>query len=104
VLEVGGAGTLQQSLVAVRPGGRIYLIGVLGGNTTEVSIPVIQMRRIRIEGVLVGSRASFEALNRAVSLHRLQPVIDRTFPLAEARAAFEHMAAGRHFGKICIEI
>jgi NADPH:quinone reductase-like Zn-dependent oxidoreductase len=104
VLEVGGAGTLQQSLVAVRPGGRIYLIGVLGGNTTEVSIPAIQMRRIRVEGVLVGSRASFEAMNRAVSLHRLQPVIDRTFPLAEARAAFEHMAAGRHFGKICIEI
>jgi NADPH:quinone reductase-like Zn-dependent oxidoreductase len=104
VLEVGGAATLPQSLQAVRIGGRIYLIGVLSGNATEVSIPAIQMRRIRVEGVLVGSRASFEALNRAVSLHRLRPVVDRTFPLAEARAAFEHMAAGRHFGKICIEL
>jgi NADPH:quinone reductase-like Zn-dependent oxidoreductase len=104
VLEVGGAATLPQSLQAVRPGGRIYLVGVLAGNAAEVSITSIQMRRVRIEGALVGSRASFEALNRAVSLHRLRPVVDRTFPLAEARAAFEHMAAGRHFGKICIEI
>lgn len=104
VLEVGGAGTLAQSLQAVRIGGRIALIGVLAGNTTEVSLPAIQMRRVRVEGILVGSRASFEALNRAVALHRLQPVIDRTFPLADSRAAFEHMAAGRHFGKICIEI
>jgi NADPH:quinone reductase-like Zn-dependent oxidoreductase len=103
VLETGGA-TLGQSLQAVRAGGRIALIGVLSGNTTEVSITAIEMRRVRVEGVLVGSRASFEALNRAVALHRLQPVIDSTFPLAEARAAFEHMAAGRHFGKICIEI
>ena len=104
VLEVGGAATLPQSLQAVRGGGRIYLIGVLGGNAAEIPITSIQMRRVRVEGVLVGSRASFEAVNRAVSLHRLRPVIDRTFPLAEARAAFEHMAAGSHFGKICIEI
>src|SRR6202011_5860079 len=104
VLEVGGAATLPQSLQAVRPGGRIYLIGVLGGNTTEVSIPAIQMRRVRVEGVLVGSRASFEALNRAVSMHRLRPVIDRTFPLAEARAPFEHRAAGRHLREISLQL
>jgi NADPH:quinone reductase-like Zn-dependent oxidoreductase len=104
LLEVGGAATLQQSLQAVRIGGCIYLIGVLSGNSAEVSIPAIQMRRVRIEGVLVGSRAHFEALNRAVALHRLRPVIDRSYPLAEARAAFEHMAAASHFGKICIDL
>ncbi len=104
VLEVGGAGTLAQSLQAVRAGGRIYLIGVLAGNAAEISLPAIQMRRVRVDGILVGSRASFEALNRAVALHRLQPVIDRTFPLAEARAAFDHMAAGAHFGKICVRL
>jgi NADPH:quinone reductase-like Zn-dependent oxidoreductase len=104
VLEVGGGSTLPQSLQAVRAGGRIYLIGVLGGSATEFPLTAILMRRVRVEGVLVGSRASFEAMNRAVSLHQLRPVIDRTFPLAEARAAFEHMASGRHFGKICIEI
>jgi NADPH:quinone reductase-like Zn-dependent oxidoreductase len=104
VLEVGGASTLSQSLQAVRAGGKIYLIGVLGGTATEFPLTAILMRRVKIEGVLVGSRASFEAMNRAVSLHQLRPVIDRTFPLAEARAAFEHMASGRHFGKICIEV
>ncbi len=104
LLEVGGAATLQQSLQAVRIGGCIYLIGVLSGNSAEISIPAIQMRRVRIEGVLVGSRAHFEALNRAVALHRLRPVVDRAFPLEEARAAFEHMAAASHFGKICIDL
>jgi NADPH:quinone reductase-like Zn-dependent oxidoreductase len=104
VLEVGGAGTLAQSLQAVRAGGRIYLIGVLSGNAAEISLPAIQMRMVHVDGVLVGSRTSFEALNRAVALHRLRPVIDRTFPLAEARAAFDHMAAGGHFGKICIAL
>ncbi|MBV8201353.1 MAG: NAD(P)-dependent alcohol dehydrogenase [Acidobacteria bacterium] len=104
VLEVGGAATLRQSLQAVKVGGSIYLIGVLGGSNAEVSIPAIQMRQVRLQGVLVGSRASFEALNRAVSLHRLRPVVDSAFPLAEARAAFEHMAAGVHFGKICIQL
>ena len=104
VLEVGGAGTLAQSLQAVRNGGRVHLIGVLAGVATEIPITAIQMRRIRVEGVLVGSRASFEAMNRAVALHRLQPVIDRTFPLADTRAAFEHLASGNHFGKICIAL
>jgi len=62
------------------------------------------MQRVRLQGILVGPRESFEAMNRALAAHRLHPVIDRTFPLEEAQAAFEHMAAGGHFGKICIRI
>ncbi len=104
VLEVGGAGTLGQSLQAVRTGGRIALIGVLAGNAAALPLTAIFMRMVRVEGLLVGSRASFEAMNRAVALHRLRPVIDRTFPLAEARAALEHMASGAHFGKIVIQL
>jgi NADPH:quinone reductase-like Zn-dependent oxidoreductase len=104
VLEVGGAGTLAQSLQAVRVGGRIALIGVLSGAAAEVQLTSILMRLVRVEGMLVGSRASFEALNRAVALHGLRPVIDRTFSLAEVRAAFEHMASGSHFGKIVIRL
>ena len=60
------------------------------------------MRNIRLQGVLVGPRASFEAMNRAIEQARLEPVIDQTFALADARAAFEHLASGRHFGKIAI--
>jgi NADPH:quinone reductase-like Zn-dependent oxidoreductase len=104
VVEVGGAGTLQQSLRAVRFGGTISLIGNLAGTKTELLLTQIFMQRIRVNGILVGHREGFEAMNRALALHGVRPVIDRIFPFAEARAAFDHMAAGGHFGKICIEI
>lgn len=104
VVEVGGAGTFQQSLQAVRMGGRIALIGNLSGNATQIPLTSILMQRIRVQGILVGPRESFEAMNRAIAASGLRPVIDRTFPLEEARAAFEHMAAGSHFGKIVVRI
>jgi len=104
VVEVGGAGTLQQSLRAVRVGGTISLIGNLAGTKSELLLTQIFMQKIRVNGILVGHRESFEAMNRAVAFHRLRPVIDRVFPLEEARAAFDHMAAGEHFGKIVIRI
>lgn len=104
VVEVGGAGTLQQSLQAVRMGGTISLIGNLSGTRTEVLLTQIFMQKIRLSGILVGHRESFEAMNRAIALHQLRPVIDRVFPLEEARAAFEHMAAGEHLGKIVVRV
>ncbi len=104
VIEVGGAGTLAQSLAAVRPGGRISLIGMLAGGMSEINIIPILMRQIRVQGVLVGHRESFEAMNRAIEVHRLRPAVSRVFPLDETRAALEHMAAGEHFGKIAIQI
>jgi NADPH:quinone reductase-like Zn-dependent oxidoreductase len=104
VLEVGGGGTLARSVRAVRVAGQISLIGVLSGNTTEVNLAPILMQNIRVQGVIVGSRETFEALNRAVHLHRLRPVVDRVFPFAEARAAFEHMAGQSHFGKLVLRV
>ena len=104
VVEVGGAGTLQQSLRAVRVGGTISLIGNLAGTKSELLLTQIFMQKIRVNGILVGHRESFEAMNRALALHRLRPVIDRVFPLEETRGAFDHMAAGEHFGKIVIRI
>ncbi len=104
VVEVGGAGTLQQSLQAVRFGGTISLIGNLAGTKTELLLTHVFMQKIRLNGILVGDRESFEAMNRAISLHRLRPVIDRVFPLEDSRAAFAHLAAGEHFGKIVIRL
>lgn len=104
VVEVGGAGTLQQSLRAVRFGGTISLIGNLAGSKTELLLTQIFMQRIRVNGILVGHRESFEAMNRAIAFHRLRPIIYRVFPLDEARAAFAYMAEGDHFGKIVITI
>jgi NADPH:quinone reductase-like Zn-dependent oxidoreductase len=104
VVEVGGAGTLQQSLQAVRFGGTISLIGNLSGTTTELALTQVFMQRVRLQGILVGHRESFEAMNRAIALHHLHPVVDRVFPFEEAPAAFELMAAGSYFGKIVVRV
>jgi NADPH:quinone reductase-like Zn-dependent oxidoreductase len=100
VLEVGGPGTMEQSIEAVRVGGHIAYVGVLTGGAIN---PVGIMRKsIRLQGVYVGSRAMFEDMNRTLLLHDLHPVIDRTFPFADAREAFHHMKAAGHFGKIVV--
>jgi len=104
VVEVGGADTLAQSLATVRVGGTISVIGVLSGVTAELSVIPILMSYVRVQGILVGHRESFEALCRAMAAAQMRPVIDSTYPLAETRAALEHMASGGHFGKICIKI
>lgn len=102
VVEVGGAGTLNKSLRAVRMGGRISLIGVLTGVGGEISTASILQKNIRVQGIYVGSREMFEAMNRAIALHQMKPVIDQVFPFEHAREAFSHMESGAHFGKICI--
>lgn len=104
VVDVGGSGTLEQSLIAVRPGGQISQIGMLSGGPATLNVIPIHMRQIRIQGILVGHRESFEAMNRAIAVHALRPIVDRVFDLEDARAALEHLAAGRHSGKICIRI
>jgi NADPH:quinone reductase-like Zn-dependent oxidoreductase len=101
VVEVGGAGTLNKSLKAVRTGGRIYLIGVLSG-PSNVNIMPILMKGVRVQGIYVGSREMFEAMNRAIALHQLRPVVDRVFGFSEIAAALKYLESGSHFGKICL--
>jgi NADPH:quinone reductase-like Zn-dependent oxidoreductase len=103
VVEVGGAGTLSQSLRAVRLGGTISLIGVLSGGSQFNPMPIL-MKNVRVQGIFVGSRAMFESMNRAIALHQLRPVIDRVFPFSEGLAALRHMESGAHFGKIVIRV
>ena len=103
VVEVGGAGTLAKSLRAVRMGGHISLIGVLSGVGEANPLPAV-MKNIRIQGIYVGSRDMFEAMNIAISLHQLHPVIDRVFPFEEAKEAFLYMESGAHFGKVVIRL
>ena len=102
VVEVGGAGTLAKSLRAVRLGGHISLIGVLTGTTAEINPMPILAKSVRVQGVYVGSREMFEAMNRAIELHQLQPIVDRVFPFDSAREALQYMESGAHFGKICL--
>jgi NADPH:quinone reductase-like Zn-dependent oxidoreductase len=102
VVEVGGAGTLGQSIRAIRPGGTISVIGVLSGGKSELDIRPVLMQNVRLQGILVGHRTGFEAMARAMTHHRLEPVVDRVFSWEEARSAFEHLASGQHLGKVCI--
>ena len=102
VVEVGGAPSLEQSLRALAVGGRIALIGNLAGAQGELNILPILMNQLRIQGVFVGSRDDFEAMNRVLALHQIQPVLDQNFGFQEAPMAFEHMQRRRHFGKITI--
>lgn len=104
VVEVGGANTLNQSLRAVRMGGMISLIGVLTGVAADIKTVDILRKKVRVQGIYVGSREMFEAMNRAIALHKLRPVVDRVFPFEEARQALEYLQSGAHFGKICIKV
>jgi NADPH:quinone reductase-like Zn-dependent oxidoreductase len=102
IVEVGGAGTLTKSLKAVRVGGHISLIGVLAGQTQEVNPLPGVMKGVRIQGIFVGSRDMFEAMNRAISLHKIKPIIDRVFPFADVKAGLRYLESGAHFGKVAI--
>ncbi len=104
VIEVGGPGTLARSLNAVRVGGRISLIGLLTGADVTVNPMPILGKQIQVQGIFVGSRDMFEAMNRAITLHQLRPVVDRVFAFEEAREALRYMESGQHFGKIVIKI
>ncbi len=103
VIEVGGAGTLPVSLKAVRRGGHIALIGVLSGGG-EIDPRFIFVKQVKLQGIYVGSRAMFEAMNQAVAAESLRPVIDRTFEFSEIPKAYDYLAGGRHFGKVCIRV
>ena len=103
VVEVGGAGTLQKSLNAVRMGGHVAVIGGVAGRG-EFSPVTILMKSIKVQGIFVGSRQMFEDMNRLISQHKMQPVIDRTFGFDEVKDALRHMEAGKHFGKIVVRI
>jgi NADPH:quinone reductase-like Zn-dependent oxidoreductase len=102
IIEVGGQKTLPQSLRAIRAGGTISLIGVLSGSNMDVSLGLIVIRKVRLQGITVGNRDGMEAMMRAISQHAIKPVIDRTFAFEELRQALDCLARGLHFGKICI--
>ena len=103
VVEVGGAGTLPTSLKAVRVGGFIASIGVLTGGGDVNPVPIL-MKSIRVQGIFVGSRIMFEAMNRAIETAGLHPIIDRVFNFDEVKEAMTHMASGAHFGKVVVRI
>ena len=102
-IEVGGAGTLERSAKAVRTGGHIELIGVLACGSTFNPMNVL-MKAVTLQGIFVGSRAMFEAMNRFITEKGIRPVIDRVFPIADGVAALQHLESGSHFGKVVVKV
>ncbi|SEO35481.1 NADPH:quinone reductase [Rhodospirillales bacterium URHD0017] len=101
-VEVGGAGTLPRSFMATRVAGRISVIGLLTGAGAEVDPMPILRRNLRVQGLYVGNRQMFEAMNRAIDADGLKPVIDKVFPFAQAKDAYRHLKSQNHFGKVVI--
>ncbi|QJQ31766.1 NAD(P)-dependent alcohol dehydrogenase [Sphingomonas lacunae] len=104
VVEIGGSGTLDQSMIATRIGGHIALIGVLAGFAGPVTTAILMARQLRVQGLTVGSRQQQLDMIDAINVNGIRPVIDRHFPLADLADAFRHQASGSHFGKIVVDI
>ncbi|MGH7838889.1 MAG: zinc-dependent alcohol dehydrogenase family protein, partial [Candidatus Binataceae bacterium] len=103
VVEIGGAGTLPKSINAVKTGGVVSLIGILSGAGQIDPMPLL-FKNARVQGIMVGSRAMFESMNRAMTVNNVHPVIDKVFPFGRAADAYRHLESGAHFGKVCIAI
>lgn len=103
VVEIGGPGTLGQSIHACRIGGHISLIGVLTGVSGDVPTALAMSKNVAIKGITVGSRQDQEDMIAAIEANGILPVIDSTFPLEGIAAAFAHQISQKHFGKICLE-
>lgn len=104
VIEVGGPATLAQSLTAVRAGGQIALIGVLSGIDSQLPLAQALVRQVRLQTLVVGSRRHQQDFVSAIEATGLRPVIDRHFALDDMVEAFQYQAAGRHFGKVVLDI
>ena len=104
VVEIGGAGTLDQSMMATRVGGHVALIGVLAGFAGPVQTALLMAKNLRVQGLTVGSRAQQLAMIKGIEANGIKPVISDHFPLDNLADAFRHQAANKHFGKIVVDI
>ena len=102
VVEVGGAGTFVRSLAALRHGGHVDVIGNLSGREANINLSAVLGKLVTVNGIYVGSRTMYEAMNAAVHANDLKPVIDKVFPFDQALDAYRYQQAATHFGKVGI--
>lgn len=104
VVEIGGPGTLDQSMLAARTGGHVALIGVLTGMAGPVQTALLMAKNLRVQGLTVGSRAQQLDMIAAIDANGIKPIISDHFPLEKLADAFHHQIANKHFGKIAVDI
>ncbi|WP_216823361.1 zinc-dependent alcohol dehydrogenase family protein [Niastella vici] len=101
VVEVAGS-SMEQSILSTRAGGQVNFIGRMGGESKPVNLTTLFMSAAHIRPIAVGNRSQFIAMNNAIAVNKLKPVIDRVFPFAQAKEAFSYLQTGNYFGKIVI--
>jgi len=99
---VDTVGELREAIAAVRLGGMVAFVGLLNGMSAEVDLVALMGKSVRIEAIDVGSREMFEAMNKAIEVHAMRPVVDRVFGFSEQREALNYLREARHFGKVCL--
>ena len=104
VVEIGGSGTLDQSMLATRVGGHVALIGVLAGFAGPVQTALLMAKNLRVQGLTVGSRQQQLDMIAGIEANGIKPIISDHFPLERLADAFRHQAANAHFGKIVVDI
>jgi NADPH:quinone reductase-like Zn-dependent oxidoreductase len=104
VLEIGGTGTLQQSIAAIRRGGHINVIGYFAGIDLGLNVFHVIERNAHIHGLSVGNRSGFEAMLAFAAEHEIHPVIGQVFDFAAAADAIAAITRGEHFGKLVVDI
>ncbi|WP_028463324.1 NAD(P)-dependent alcohol dehydrogenase [Nocardia sp. 348MFTsu5.1] len=104
VVEIGGAGTIRQSVACARIGGEIGIVGFVAQGSGGLTSDAVLARSLHLQGMTIGSRRNFEALLNAMSAGQIHPVIDSVYPFAEYKEAYRHLESGQHIGKIVISI
>jgi NADPH:quinone reductase-like Zn-dependent oxidoreductase len=104
IVDAVGGSSLATALRATAFGGRISMVGMIGGREASLPTFLAMSQRIRLLPITVGSRSQFDDMNRAITALHIEPVVDRTFPFAEAHDAFRHLHSASHFGKVCIAL
>ena len=104
VLEIGGAGTLDQAMMALNNNGSLAVIGLLEGVEAKINVVQFFVKQIRMNGISVGSREDFEDMNKCIAEHRIKPVVNAVFPFSQSNKAFELMESGNFIGQIVISL
>ena len=104
VLDHVGAATFKDSIRTLRKGGRLVTPGATSGPLAEVDLRYVFWRQASIYGSTMANHHEFEEVMKLVFMGRLRPVVDRIFPLEEAREAHEYVGRGAQFGKVVLQV
>lgn len=104
VIEVGGAGTLKQSMQSLAHAGKVAMIGVLAGFEGDTNPHAMMLKGGSMHGIFVGNRTMFEQMNRAIEANDIHPVIDKVFSFSQTVDAFNYVQSQAHFGKVALTV